>query len=125
VYKQKERGANLGRKSQRSPIDPADIPESAIGDENREAQMIALATRRAERMLMSEDCPAQIVTQYLKLGSVKAKLENEKLQNEIMLLKKKCEALEAQKKTEELYANAIKAMQTYAIPQYPDDGDLP
>ena len=115
----------MGRKSPRSPIDPADIPESAIGDENREAQMIALATRTAERMLMSEDCPAQIVTHYLRLGSMKSKLEKEKLENEVALLKKKCEALEAAKKSEELYAQAIKAMQTYAIPQYPDEGDLP
>ena len=125
MYELKERGANLGRKSPRSPIDPADIPESAIGDENREAQMIALATRTAERMLMSEDCPAQIVTHYLRLGSMKSKLEKEKLENEVALLKKKCEALEAAKKSEELYAQAIKAMQTYAIPQYPDEGDLP
>lgn len=123
MHKQKERGMNLGRKSPRSPIDPADIPHSAIGDENREAQMIALATRRAEQMLLSDDCPAQIVTQYLKLGTVKAKLENEKLENEIALLRKKCEALEAQTKSEELYANAIRAMQGYAIPQYPDDGE--
>lgn len=125
MYELKERGANLGRKSPRSPIDPADIPESAIGDENREAQMIALATRTAERMLMSEDCPAQIVTHYLRLGSMKSKLEKEKLENEVALLKKKCEALEAAKKSEELYAQAIKAMQTYAIPQYPDESNLP
>lgn len=123
MYKQKERGANLGRKSPRSPIDPADIPYSAVDEENREAQMIALATRVAEKLMMSDNPPAQIVTHYLKLGSVKAKLENEKLLNENELLKKKCEALEAQTKSEELYANAIRAMQGYAIPQYPDDGE--
>lgn len=114
---------NLGRKSPRSPIDPADIPHSAIGDENREAQMIALATQAAEKLMLSGDCPAQIITHYLKLGSVKARLENEKLLNENELLKKKCEALESQARSEEAYVNAIKAMQTYAIPQYSDEGD--
>ena len=50
----------------------------------------------------------------MKLGSTKERLEKEKLQEENKLLKAKTEALQSQKRVEELYAEALKAMRGYA-----------
>lgn len=45
---------------------------------------------------------------------MRERLERERLENENVLLRAKTEALESQAKVEELYANAIKAMQRYS-----------
>lgn len=57
---------------------------------------------------------SQEVVHFLKLGSMRERLERERLENENVLLRAKTEALESQAKVEELYANAIKAMQRYS-----------
>lgn len=90
------------------PIRPALTPEA------RENQMIALAVNAAEEQLMNGTASSQVITHYLKLGSTKTRLENEKLQAENDLLKAKIEALNSQKRTEELYAEALKAMRDYS-----------
>ena len=90
------------------PIRPALTPEAM------ENQMIALAVNAAEEQLMNGTASSQVITHYLKLGSTKTRLENEKLQAENDLLKAKIEALNSQKRTEELYAEALKAMRDYS-----------
>ena len=57
---------------------------------------------------------------------MRERLERERLENENILLRAKTEALESQAKVEELYANAIKAMQRYSgnAPDEEDDEDL-
>ena len=80
----------------------------------RENQMIALAIDAAERDLLSENPSKQIVVHYLKLATVQAQLEKEKLQRENQLLAAKTDALESQSRTEELYRNAIEAMASYS-----------
>jgi len=85
----------------------------ALTPESREEQMIGLAMDRAEEILMSDNPPAQIVTHYLKLGSMKERKEVERLTKEIELMQAKIDALESAQKMEELYSEAIKAMQIY------------
>lgn len=51
----------------------------AITPEARENQMIALAEQMAEKQLLEGTASAQVVVHYLKLGTTKARLENEKL----------------------------------------------
>jgi len=80
----------------------------------RENQMISLAIDAAERDLLSPNPSKQIVVHYLKLATVKAQLEKEKLQRENQLLTAKTDALESQARTEELYRNAIEAMASYS-----------
>lgn len=80
----------------------------------RENQMIALAIDAAERDLLSDNPSKQIVVHYLKLATVQAQLEKEKLQRENQLLAAKTDALESQSRTEELYRNAIEAMASYS-----------
>lgn len=102
------------RKATKSPdTTPKKRERSALTPESREEQLIGLATDRAEELLQSDNCPSQIITHYLKLGSMKERKEVERLTKEIELMQAKIEALESGQRMEELYADAIKAMQIY------------
>jgi len=81
--------------------------------EGRENELISLAYDLAEKQLREGTASSQVITQFLKLGSVRAQLELAKLQNETELLQAKTSALESQRVSEELYANAIEAMRRY------------
>lgn len=82
--------------------------------EAREDQLISLAVDMAEEQLRNKTASAQVLTHYLKLATVKTQLEKEKLENENLLLRAKTDTLKSQQKTEELYANALKAMREYS-----------
>lgn len=86
---------------------PARTPEA------RENQLIQKAVDLAEKQLSNGTASAQVITHYLKLGSTKERLEKEKLKSENELLRAKTEALQSTKRIEELYANAIHAMESY------------
>ena len=85
----------------------------ALTPEARENQLIAEAIDLAERQMLEGTASSAVICHYLKLGSTKAKLENEKLQEENKLLRAKTEALESQKNVEQLYKDAIAAMSEY------------
>lgn len=87
---------------------PATTPKA------RENQMIALAVDLAEQQLVEGTASSQVITHYLKLGSTRERLEQEKLTRENQLLKTKSEAMESGARTEELYKSALDAMRTYA-----------
>lgn len=86
----------------------------ALTPEARENQLISLAVDLVEERLRNGTASSQETTHFLKLGSPKARLEKEKLEREVELLRAKTEAIESAKHVEELYANAIKAMQKYS-----------
>ena len=86
----------------------------ALTPEARENQMISLAVDLAERQLQEGTASSQVITHFLKLGTTKAELEKEKLERENELLRAKTESLQSAQRMEELYANAIKAMQRYS-----------
>jgi hypothetical protein len=81
----------------------------ALNPEQRENQMIALAIDLAEQQLLDGTASSQVITHYLKLAATK---EKTKLENE--LLKAKTENLQAAKKSEELFAEAIKEFKSYS-----------
>ncbi len=85
----------------------------ALTPEARENQLIAEAIDLAEKQITAGTASSAVICHYLKLGSTKAKLENEKLQEENKLLRAKTEALESQKNVEQLYKDAIAAMSEY------------
>lgn len=87
---------------------PATTPEA------RENQLIALAADLAERQMREGTASSQIVTHYLKLGSTREKLEQERLVMENELAKAKIEAMASAQRIEELYGKAIAAMRNYA-----------
>ena len=97
---------------------PATTPEA------REHQMVSLAVDLAERQLRDGTATSQVISHFLKLGSTREQLEQERLANENVLLRAKAEALAAQARIEELYGEAIQAMRSYAgqdEPEAPDD----
>lgn len=89
------------------PSRPGLTPES---EENR---LIAKAMKLAERQIDEGTASSQVIAHFLKLGTTKAELEREKLERENELLRAKTESLQSMQRMEELYANAIKAMQRY------------
>lgn len=86
----------------------------AESQEARENQLISLATDIAEKQLLKGTASSQVITHFLKLGTVKSSLENEKIKRENELLKAKVDALQSQQRSEELYKEALEAMRSYA-----------
>lgn len=86
----------------------------AITPEGRENQLIAQAVNLAEKQLADGTAAAQVITHYLKLGSSREKLEQERMKQEVKVLEARAEQLESQKKVEELYAQALEAMARYS-----------
>lgn len=86
---------------------------TALTPEARENQLIALAVDLAEQQLRDGTASSQVITHYLKLGSTKERIEKEILQEQKQLISAKTKALESTERIEELYTNAIRAMQKY------------
>ena len=86
----------------------------AITPEARENQLIALAINRAEQQLRDGTASSQVITHYLKLGSSKERVEQEKLELENKLLIARTEAIESAKDVEKLYKEALDAMKNYS-----------
>lgn len=95
----------------------------AIDPEIRELQMVSLAVDLAEKQLMDGTASSQVITHYLKLGSSKERIEKEILEKQKELITAKTEALKSQKRVEELYAEALKAMRIYNGQGAPEDYD--
>jgi len=86
----------------------------ATTPEGRENQLIALAVDLAEKQLANGTASAQVISHYLKLGSSREKLEQERLGLENELIAQKTEAMKAAARVEELYERALGAMRSYS-----------
>lgn len=86
----------------------------ALTPEGRENQMIALAMDLAEQQLRDGTASSQLITEFVKRGSEKARLENEKLREENRLLRARTENIESAKEVEKLYKEALDAMRDYS-----------
>lgn len=95
---------------------PSDRPERppAKTFEGREKQMVSLAVDLAERQLREGTASAQVISHYLKLGSTRELLEQERLAQENELLKARVDAMASAKRVEELYMQALSAMRSYS-----------
>ena len=82
--------------------------------EDRENQLIALAYDVAEERLRNGTATSQEVTHFLKLGSTKDRVEKEILERQKELITAKTEALQSQKRLEEMFTNAMAAFRTYS-----------
>lgn len=80
----------------------------------RERQLIALAVDRVEQRIRNGTATSQELVHYLKLGSSREMLEQERLARENELLEAKAEAAKSAQKTEELYLEALSAMRSYS-----------
>ena len=93
----------------------------ATTPEGRENQLAALAVDLAEKQLREGTASAQVISHYLKIASPREKIERKKLEGENKLLDAKVETLGSMRKTEELYANALKAMSMYSGKETEDE----
>lgn len=82
--------------------------------ESREDQLVALAINLAEQQLLDGTASSQVISHFLKIGSTKERIEREILKEQKDLIKAKTEVLKSEKRTEELYDEAIKAMRRYS-----------
>lgn len=102
------------RKATASPTTETRKRRPATTPEARENQLISLAVDLVEQRLLDGTASSQETTHFLKLGSMKNRLEMEKLQEENKLLRAKTEAIQASEKSEKLYRDAINAMRKYS-----------
>ena len=86
----------------------------ALTPEARENQCISLAMDLAEQQLRDGTASSQLITEFVKRGSTKARLEQEILMEQKELMAAKTEAMQSAKRVEELYTEALKAMRGYA-----------
>ena len=87
---------------------PATTPEA------RENELISDAHDLAAQQIRDGNASSQVITHFLKLGSTRERLEQQRLEHENELTRVKIEAIESQKRTEELYIEALTAMRSYA-----------
>lgn len=87
-------------------------PASSI--DAKEGQLISLAMGLVEERLRNGTASSQETVHFLRLGTTKALLEKEKLEEENKLLRAKTEALEAEKEYAVEYKEVLKAMRIYS-----------
>lgn len=108
-------------KKNSEPSKPRRPPATTV--ESRENQMIALAVDLAEKQMSEGTASSQVITHFLKMGTVREDLEREKIRRENQLLRSRSEAIESAKRVEELYTNALIAMRNYAGQEIEDYED--
>jgi hypothetical protein len=82
--------------------------------EGREGQLVSLAVDLVEKQLIEGTASSQVITHYLKLGSTREALEQERLRNENLLLQVKAEQIQSAEEMKALYSEALDAMRRYA-----------
>lgn len=96
-----------GGASNKTSRAPARTPDE------RENQLIEAAVDLAEKQLRDGSASAQVISHYLKLGSSRERLEQERLRGEVSLMNTKRELMESEKRTEQLMIDALNAMRGY------------
>ena len=107
-------------------LEPLPPPASTL--EGREDQLINAAMNLVERRIQDGTASAQETVHFLRLGSVRNQLEQDKLRNENEVLKTRVKDMESRKSSEELYTRALQAMRGYQgldnLEEEQDDPDL-
>lgn len=103
-----------------TPAEPNLKIRPALSDEAEENQLIALARACVKQRLIDGTASSQETVHYLKQASAKSKLEMKLLEAQTEMAIAKKEALDSQRRTEELFAEAIKAFKNYSGQ---DDGE--
>lgn len=104
----------MGKARTVSSSDSSRKMRPALSPEARENQMISLAMDLAEQQLRNGTASSQLITEFVKRGSTKARLEKEILEEQKELMAAKTESLQSAKRIEELYLNALDAMRSYS-----------
>jgi hypothetical protein len=111
----------MAKGKEKSPSEPSPRRRPAIDPEARLNQLIDMAVDCAEQQLLDGTASSQVIAYFLKQGSQRERLENERLKEENKLLRAKTEALQSEKRSEELIEEALKAFRNYAGHGDPDE----
>lgn len=82
--------------------------------EGRELELGALAIDLAERQLRDGSASSQVIVHYLKLMTQRDRIERDILEKQKALVQAKTEALNASRRIESLYTEALDAMRRYS-----------
>lgn len=85
----------------------------ATTPEERENQMIAKAMDLAEKQLDEGTASTQVITHFLKLGSTREAAEQEMMAKKTELVSSQISNLESQRRSDEVYVNALNAFRSY------------
>lgn len=108
--------AKSSKSSKKLP--PVSSPEA------REKQLINIAYDEAEKRIQNGTATSQLLTFFLKLGSMKEKMEMEKLKTELKLSEAKIKQIDSQEDIKELYQRAIEAQKRYRGTAFEEDDDF-
>lgn len=86
----------------------------ALTPEAREQQLIAYAYDLVEQRLLDGTASSQETTHFLKLGTTKARLELEILEEQKKLTTAKTQQINDSKRDSEMFEKAIQAMKKYS-----------
>lgn len=95
----------------------------SLDPEVRQNQLISYAIDLVEQRLLDGTASSQETTHFLKLATQESRLKNQLLDAQAQVAIAKKEALESQKHSEELFAEAIKAFRNYSGQGDPDEYD--
>ena len=92
--------------------------------EDREQELASDAYDLAEEQIRGGTASSQVITHFLKMGSTRERLEQQRIEHENQLMEVKREQISSQARIEELYTHAIDAMRSYSgAPQPAEDLD--
>jgi hypothetical protein len=91
--------------------------------EERESMLIAMSYDRAEQMVADGTASSQLLTHFVKAGSTRDALEKEKMEEEILVLRKKVETMESAVDLKNLMDEALGAFKGYSGQRIDDDED--
>lgn len=92
----------------------SDVPIPAKTSEGREDQLIHAAMDLVEWRIHNGLASAQETVHFLKLGSTKSRLEERKLENEVVVLQARVEEMKARTSSEAMYKEVLEAMRVYS-----------
>lgn len=87
----------------------------------REAQLTAAAYNLAEQRILDGTASDTLIREFIKIGSPKEKVEREILERQRDLITAKTEAIRAQKRSDEMFAEALAVFKSYRGDS--DDGE--
>jgi hypothetical protein len=77
----------------------------------------------AEDQIANGDASSQVLTHFLKMGSTRERLEQQRIEHENELMEVKRDAIQSQARVEELYMQALDAMRSYSGAPAREDPD--
>lgn len=96
-----------------------------INDESQETKLVSLAMKQAQERLENGTASSQMVTHFLRLGSIKAQVELEQLKLQNQLLEAKIKSEESGQEINRMVGEVLRALKSYSGQSFgEDDGDI-